>query len=447
MNVTDAGYKPQSRNPIITSGSLAGLLALLSIFYLLDSFIVIQMAMTDAPPLAGWQADYRSVIYASFSILAFAAYVYMYFAHRQAMVHRVIWVVLGLYSVYSLASLIAQVSEIQRGFFIFVSLAFILSHTTFCIWGFILATREANNEWQPANVPANKAERVLQRYLRPGLTSPGVALVLALHTFPNVLLVSSGFFYGSPMSLDAGESVLKFLSFTGSILFMLTCLIIYASRQNTASFQRYGWLAGILFSLFLFFPQVAEARHFGPYFFNQALFPYIILFLAIRGYCLVYVEEILRERPNDEPSEDEYGSLLNKFYYNTPPGTLTSSRWGGIAAVLFIPVLYSMLMDLSPIFRQGDMEDMLFLLFIVPFFIAAAGYMRIYHSPATPWRHKGWWWYSFALNGILCILSLGSLTTPEPQYTFIIITPFLAIISFLGLNRLALDDPYERRLP
>lgn len=439
LEITQSASK---RKPIITSGSLAGILAILGISGLVRDIIIIRLALEP-----GEFGDYRIptvfAVYAAFRILIETLYVYMYFDYKRTRIHRVLW--LGI-AVYEVGVFIYSTTSIKEyGPLSIPGLLTVIAGVGVAIWGFILANNASEYTMKEAGSDHGN-HRVLQRYLRPGLSAPGLSVALVAGLLSSFVYTFYKYFF-SRWSLALPNEILDnkwFVNYyvAGVILLVVFSVIIFIKQRNY-QFQRLAWIGCILASVLMFMESLDFFMNPSPFSLGDPLLPLTVMFLCVRGYCLVHVDEAINARSADEPVEDEFGLPVKKFYFLKPSGAMTSSRWALVGIILYVPVIYGVFAQMASPFRD---KDMVALAIAAPFMFTIISFMRIYHSPATPWRHKGWWWYTFAFNAIIAILSLGSLASNRPQTVLLILTSILTIISLIGLNRLHLDEPYERRL-
>jgi hypothetical protein len=436
---------------IITSGSLAGLLALLTSYIIIDYLVTIRFVFI-IPPEEWLKPNVNRLAFTFLGSLMLTAYWYMYLRPSKLRVHRILWILLMAYDLGAWIFFLAFTDIFKFEKFseiIFFTVPQLLSMILYT-WGYLLATSEMNQQpdADPDNVEVEPAHPVLQRYFRPGLTSAGIAIVLAFSVMPHIIEYfhnymsrPEGSFYGSAKYYTS--------YFLGAGLFIAGCLFIYISRDNKQS-QRIAWILCIITSYAFFIPAISDLNirvlvdgRF-MYRLNDLLHPLVVLFLAIRGYCLSDVERSLQNRPADEAPTDEHGLPRRTFYYMGRPKGITSSRLAGVAFLLYIPSIYMIFFAFDRVLEHGG-EELFYMLIPLPVFIMVLGYMFMFHSPSKPLKHKGWWVYSFALHLIASLGFMFSLASKEPRGYALVSALVMAFLSFRGITQCQFDDPYERR--
>ncbi len=425
----------------ISSGALAGVIAIISVYKLVYSFSVLLISFSDE--IENYKPDTNQKIYTVLSLLMLSLYVVMYFNYRKLNLHKIIWPVTSLFYLIYLGISITKKEEFT--FFSALYIHEMLIYAATGVYGYFLALAEINN-WPETEQDVNQQEKnnVLPQYFRPALTSAALAIMLVVFTFQHLLRALYFLFSDADKYSYDSSYIFSKTYFAGSLTYILACIYVYFVRDN-ARLQRLGWFICIVSSIVFFIPVISIFDAFALYRLHTVFFPLAILFLTIRGYALTSVEEELRNRDQDQHNTEENMYDWNKPFYATQrPAGFTSSRLGLAALFLYIPVvLYAIGFVSRPLTRSYP--DYEVVLILIPVFLVVSGYMFIYNSPARPHRHKSWWWLSFALNGIIGLVIALSAMAGRGEVPMAILFGTLALVSYFGISRADLDNAYERR--
>src|SRR5687768_3842609 len=118
MNEIAIPQQKKSWLPNLSSASLAGVLALLSVSVIVSGFVRLLMAMTEEGPLGGQEIDGLQIALTIGRVTGVAMLIFMYYTRHLVSVHRVLWLVLAAFELLVAGFIVYDISRIgEQSFF------------------------------------------------------------------------------------------------------------------------------------------------------------------------------------------------------------------------------------------------------------------------------------------------------------------------------------------